>query len=168
MTSVLIHAHLRCIILFQIKMACFCYLPWNQEERATCHSLISHILCYAQLIWSLISFSWRNKFRLMDHLSVCVYIPLLILNAWNNINETWYAYRGSWSHPKGVLHKSLSSVCVSECVSPVIVARQWLGNHVLASSTTRKNKRIIRRFIFCSSMSYEIVCGCACLFPYRC
>jgi hypothetical protein len=41
------------------------------------------------------------------------------LNAWTNLYETWYVYYGTWAHLNGILHKSLSSVSVSVCVSPL-------------------------------------------------
>jgi hypothetical protein len=54
-------------------------------------------------------------------LSVCLY-HLLILNVWTNLYETIYIYiyihiMAPWTHLNEVLHKSLTSVCVSVCVS---------------------------------------------------
>jgi hypothetical protein len=46
------------------------------------------------------------------------------LDRWTSLYETWYVHHGTWAHLNGVLHKSLSSVCVSECVSPTLL----LGN----------------------------------------
>jgi hypothetical protein len=44
---------------------------------------------------------------------------------------------------------SIPSISLFVCICiPLIVARQRLGNHVLAATNTRKNIKIIRRVIF--------------------
>jgi hypothetical protein len=69
-----------------------------------------------------------------------------LLNAWTNLYETWNVYHGTWAHLNGVLHKNLSSVCVS--VSPSITARQRLGIHVATATNTRDIRRTVGRVIF--------------------
>jgi hypothetical protein len=59
----------------------------------------------------------------MSVLSVCP-TASSPLNAWTNRYETRYVYHGTWAHLNGGLHKSLPSVCVSVCVSPL----ELLGN----------------------------------------
>jgi hypothetical protein len=56
------------------------------------------------------------KVCLYDLHYVCVLSSLIdFVNVWTNLYETWYVYRGSWTHLGNVLHKSLPSVCVSVC-----------------------------------------------------
>jgi hypothetical protein len=52
------------------------------------------------------------------------------MNAWTSLYETWYVYHDTWAHVSGVLHKSLTSVCVSVCVSFLLFLgkRSFLGN----------------------------------------
>jgi hypothetical protein len=74
------------------------------------------------------------------------------LNAWTNRYETWYVYHGTWAHLSGVLHKFITSVCVSllsvlgnvyvKCILPFI-ARQRLDKHVPAAADTRNSRRIV-------------------------
>jgi hypothetical protein len=65
------------------------------------------------------------------------------------------------AHLNGVLYKSLPPVCVSVCVSLLLLlgkgsvkcihnfsARQRLGKHVPAATNARDNKRIVGRVIF--------------------
>jgi hypothetical protein len=66
----------------------------------------------------------------------CLCTPYQLPNAWTNIYRSWYAYHDTWAHLNGVIHKSLSLVCVFVFVSP-IVARQRLGKNVTAAMTTR-------------------------------
>jgi hypothetical protein len=58
------------------------------------------------------------KVGLCDLNPVCmfVYPSYWLLNAWTNLYETWCIHHGSWTHQKGVLHKSLPSVCVCMCI----------------------------------------------------
>jgi hypothetical protein len=49
--------------------------------------------------------------RSPSSLRVCV-SPISILNAWTRLHETWYVYHDTWVHLNGVLHKSLTSVCL--------------------------------------------------------
>jgi hypothetical protein len=81
---------------------------------------------------------------------VSVYpLPHQLLNAWTNLCETWYVYHCTWAHLKGLLHKSVPSVCVPVCVSllslldncsvkfiPPFFASQLLGRHVPAATNT--------------------------------
>jgi hypothetical protein len=80
------------------------------------------------------------------------------LNAVTNLYKTWYVYRGTWVHLNGVLHKSLPSVCVSVCVSYLLLlnkgsvkgivaflARQRFGKHIPAATNTHYNRRIVGR-----------------------
>jgi hypothetical protein len=77
-------------------------------------------------------------------LFVCLWIfPCSLLDAWTGLYETWYVCHGSWAHLNCVLHRSLSSVHVSECVSQRIVARQLLGRHVPVATNTCNNRRIV-------------------------
>jgi hypothetical protein len=72
-----------------------------------------------------------------------------------------YVYRGNWAHLSGVLHKPVPSVCVSACVSLLLLQdnssvtciapfsdRQWLSKHVPMAMSTCNNRRIIGRVIF--------------------
>jgi hypothetical protein len=81
-------------------------------------------------------------------LCVCVSLP---------INATTSLYE---AHLKGVLHKSLPSVCVSVCVSllslqgngtvnciPLIAARQRLSKHIPAARNTCNSTRNVGRVI---------------------
>jgi hypothetical protein len=75
--------------------------------------------------------------------SVCLRIPLLILNGWTNLSETSYVYRGTWACLCGMLHKFLPSVCFY--VYPV-VARQRLGkNSIIARERLFTNALLIAR-----------------------
>jgi hypothetical protein len=89
-------------------------------------------------------------------------------------------YRLSYpdSHLKGVLHKSLPSVCASVCVSilllqsngsvkciPPFGARQRLGKHVSAATNTPNNRRIVGLIIFYAVrvLSKESLGVCLCI-----
>jgi hypothetical protein len=57
--------------------------------------------------------NYLHKSRLMRSpscLCVCLCIPLLNLNSWKNLCETWYVYHGTWAHLNGVIKISLPSV----------------------------------------------------------
>jgi hypothetical protein len=55
----------------------------------------------------------KIKVRLWDRLAVCVYIPLLNLNAWTSLYETRYVNRSTWSH---LLPPISLCVCTSMCI----------------------------------------------------
>jgi hypothetical protein len=88
-------------------------------------------------------------------------LPYELLNAWNNLYETWYAYHGTWAHLNGILYKSLPSVWVSVCVCPLLLkgnglvkcippfsARQLISKHVPAAMNTHNNRRIVGHVAF--------------------
>jgi hypothetical protein len=104
--------------------------------------------------------AYSPKVGLYDLHPVCVsvYPPYKLLNAWTNLYEIWNVrlYHDTWAHLSGVLHKSLPSVCVSVCVSLLLLqgsgsvkcippydARKRLGKHVPAATNTRNNRRIV-------------------------
>jgi hypothetical protein len=62
------------------------------------------------------------KSGLLDLCPVCVsvYPTHQLLNASINLYETWCVCHGNWFRLNGVLHKSLPSICVSVCVSPIV------------------------------------------------
>jgi hypothetical protein len=80
----------------------------------------------------------------------------LIQSLWNLVCISWHL-----SQSNSLLNISLTSgyvsVCVSllsllgkdyvKCISPVIT-RQRLGNHILAATNTRNNRKIVRRVVF--------------------
>jgi hypothetical protein len=51
-------------------------------------------------------------------------------------------------HLNAVLHKFITSVCVSICVTPRIVARQRLDTHVPVAMNTRSNRGIAGGVVF--------------------
>jgi hypothetical protein len=65
---------------------------------------------------------------------VCILLHQL-LTAWTSLYETWRVYHGTWAHINVILHKSLSSVCVSVCVSPN-AARQRLVKYITAATNS--------------------------------
>jgi hypothetical protein len=96
--------------------------------------------------------------------------PCCLSNAWTNLYETScvcvYIYHGTWAHLDDVLHKSLTSVCVSVCVSLLsllgkgsvkcirpFIARQRSGKHVPAEKITRNNRNIIGWVCLCIPLS---------------
>jgi hypothetical protein len=122
-------------------------------------------------IFSLLYLFWKNESMLCTYFEktkvccLCVNPPYKLLNAWTNLYETWYVCHGTWAHLSGVLHKSLPSVCVSLCVSvllllgkgsvkciPPFVARQLLGKHVPAAKSTRNNNRIVGHVCLCTTL----------------
>jgi hypothetical protein len=116
---------LRSFLLFFVRPSFYPFHPHSSPSLSALSSLFPACpLLLAYLFWN-------NKSRLMTSpCAVCVSIcssPQFLIG-WTNLYETWYAYHGIWAHLHGALHKSLSSVCVSACVSPLIVARQRLGN----------------------------------------
>jgi hypothetical protein len=93
---------------------------------------------FISLLYLLFPYFEKTQIGLWDHLalwlSVCV-SPHQFSNAWTNLYETWFAYHGTWAHLNGAFLKSLPSVCVSVCVSPLA----FLGN---GSVYTLPRKRI--------------------------
>jgi hypothetical protein len=85
---------------------------------------------------------------------VSVYLPYQILIAGSNLYETWYVYHGKWTHLNGVLHKSLTSVCVSECLSP-IAARQQLDNDVTVATNTHEIMELLDMLFSTVSVLYQ-------------
>jgi hypothetical protein len=70
--------------------------------------------------------------------SYCLYLwirPYSFLNAWTNLYETSYIYHGTWGYFNSTLHKPLPSVCMSVCVSLLLL----LGN---GSENTFPSNRI--------------------------
>jgi hypothetical protein len=57
------------------------------------------------------------------------------LSARSSLHETCHVCHVTWAHLNGVVHKSLPSVCVTLCISP-IVARQRLVKNVNAETNT--------------------------------
>jgi hypothetical protein len=71
------------------------------------------------------------------------------------LNEILYVHHGTWAHFNGVLHKSLSSVCVSVCVSTRIVSRQRLGKHIPVATNKRKREELLDSSFSMQSVSYQ-------------
>jgi hypothetical protein len=74
-------------------------------------------VCLRSLFWLVLAYFSKAG------LCVCMSVyslPPELLNAWTDLYETWYVYRGTWAHLNSILHKSLPSVCVcvSVCVYP--------------------------------------------------
>jgi hypothetical protein len=51
---------------------------------------------------------------LCDHHAVCVWLCIASLSTFEFLNQIWYVFHGTWTHPSGVFHKSHQSVCVSQ------------------------------------------------------
>jgi hypothetical protein len=108
-------------------------VPWHQEA----HSLAfrDEFTFVASTSNSLYSLFWnKNESRLMRCHAICLYLSVSssyqLFNGWTNLYETWYVCRGNWTRVKGILHKSLQSVCVSNMhVYHIIVAKQQLGKN---------------------------------------
>jgi hypothetical protein len=85
--------------------------------------------------------SFGKKKSLCDHHAVCMFgYPFFqLLKAWTNLYATWHVYHGTLAHLYSVLCKSLPSVGVSICVSP-IVARQRFGENPTIGSRQRLGK----------------------------
>jgi hypothetical protein len=79
-----------------------------------------------------------------------------------NLYETWYVYRGTWTHLNGILHKSLPrSICM--CIPPSL-----LGNGSIDTFPWQQIHATIEEFLEASfsirSVSYQRrVCGCLCI-----
>jgi hypothetical protein len=65
---------------------------------------------------------------------VSVYTLYQFLSARTNLYEISYVYHGTWAHLNGLLHKSLSSVCMY--MFPLIIARQRLFKNVTSATNT--------------------------------
>jgi hypothetical protein len=77
------------------------------------------------------------------------------LNSWTSLYEIWYVYHGTWAYLNDVLHKSLPSVCVSVCVSPL----SFLGNCLVNTFPQHRIPTTIEELLDSSfstwSMSYQ-------------
>lgn len=51
---------------------------------------------------------------------------ILTFECITSLYETSYVYHDTWAHPKGLLHKFLTLVCVCMCIPPIV--RQRLSN----------------------------------------
>jgi hypothetical protein len=68
---------------------------------------------------------WKTESRPMRSpcwLCVCD-SSLLPFEFLNDFYETWHVYHDTWVHLNGVLRKSLSSVCVSMCINPIVAGQ---------------------------------------------
>jgi hypothetical protein len=66
----------------------------------------------------------------------------LTLSLWNSVCMSWHMSPSQW-------HTSqIPPICVSVCVSPTTVARQWLSKHIPALSNTHNNRKIVECIIF--------------------
>jgi hypothetical protein len=69
------------------------------------------------------------------------------LNAWTNFYYARHLYRGIWAHYNVVIHKSLSSFCLSVRES-LLVAKQRLGKkRYRGNEYTCNNRRIVVRIV---------------------
>jgi hypothetical protein len=91
-------------------------------------------------------FEWMKE-GLWDHLAVYVF-PLPSIFECPNQSLWNFVYHGTWAHLNGVLHTSLSPVCVY--VYTAIIAKQRLGRHVPVAANTRNNRRIVGVVVFCT------------------
>jgi hypothetical protein len=76
----------------------------------------------------------KNKSRLMRS-PCCVCACVCPISAFECLNQSLWKLvctSWTWANLNGVLHKSLTSVCVCMCIPP-IVARQRLDKHVAAT-----------------------------------
>jgi hypothetical protein len=64
--------------------------------------------------------------------------PHSSINAWTNLSETWC--HGAWIHLSGMLHKSLSAVCMSICIYLHNLVKQQLSKHIPMTLNTSKNR----------------------------
>jgi hypothetical protein len=105
-------------------------------------------------------------------LSVCLCLRIPLTHFWTLepiFMKLCYVYHVIWANLNGVLHKSLSSISVSVCVSPRIVARQWLGRHVPVVTNTSKNGKLLGASFSVQYVSYQrIVSASVCESSYCC
>jgi hypothetical protein len=87
-------------------------------------------------------------------LCVCVSPSYQLLNSWTNIYETWYVYQSIWAHHNGLLHKSVSAVCVALCLPPaftLVSCSAYFSTLKMAaicsSETWVDSQRTIQRYI---------------------
>jgi hypothetical protein len=121
------------------------------------------------IIIIILSLFKKIKVGFWDHHAVCVR-AFQFFNAWTNPCEFWYVYHGTWGllNRVGLIHKSLPSVCVSECLSllslvgngsvnsiPPYVAKQRLGKHVPVAMIILNKEELL-------DSSFFFFCG-----PYR-
>jgi hypothetical protein len=107
------------------------YKLWNASLYSF-HRL-SVIFC---LLLAYFPYLKKDQSRLMRSPWCLCVSPYEAVNTWINIYEIWYVYHGTWAHLTGVLQKALPSVWVY--VTPPVVARQWLGKNVTASTNTQQ------------------------------
>jgi hypothetical protein len=115
-------------------------------------------------IISLLSLFWKeNESRLMR--SLCCH---QFLNAWANLYEIWYVYHGTWAHLNCILHKSLTSVCTSVCVYPIVektLQRQRIHTQQYENCWTSRIKE--RRRVILLKTSCRIVLWQSQLYCYN-
>jgi hypothetical protein len=90
---------------------------------------------------------------------VSVYTPPSLLNFWMPepvfMKLGIYVYHCTWAYLNGVLHKCLSSVCLSLSVSP-IDARKRLSNDVTAAKNTHATiKELLDALFSMRSVTYQ-------------
>jgi hypothetical protein len=144
-------------------------------------SFTDRLLCWRPC-YTLSSFSaYFPKLRLCDLHPVCLSVipPHQILNGLTDLYETWYVYHGNWANLNGVLHKCLTSVCMSVCVSLLSLqgngsvkclfrfgAGQPLGKHFSVATNTLYKRIIVNKSFSRRSLSYQKslwVCLCVSL-----
>jgi hypothetical protein len=109
----------------------YCSLVWEElktrEAGANicisvtgCHTAMGDLVRVANLSNSFLAyFPYSEKIKVrLYHLAVCVCVCICIShyqlsNAWTNLSETWYVYHDTCAHLKGVVYKSLPTICVS-------------------------------------------------------
>jgi hypothetical protein len=138
------------------------YIPNFIKIGASIKKLIEGILKAQTAWWShkpVFIFNLRSLLDLCNHHAAYVPLnpPLLTVECPNRIfKKTWCVHHGTWAHLRGVLHKSLQSICVSIYASlqsllgkgsvkyiPPFFARQRIGKYVPAKMNTRNNRRIV-------------------------
>jgi hypothetical protein len=98
-------------------------------------------------------------------LSVCLWIPPLTFNAWNNLYDNWHVYHGTWAHLNGIFHKpSHQSICLY--VYHLIVARQRFYIHVPKATNTRNKEELLDASFSVRSVSYHTRVGGFVCIPY--
>jgi hypothetical protein len=86
--------------------------------------------------FSMLSVSYLGGLWNHPSVSISVYIPYKRPKAWTSVYKTWYVYHVTWANHNGVLHKFFPSLCVSICVTILL-----LGN---GSVKTLPRQRYIR------------------------
>jgi hypothetical protein len=79
--------------------------------------------------------------------SECVYLQP---STFKCLNQSLWNLVWTWAHLNGILHKSLTSVCVSACVSPLsLLGNCWVQRYC-SKKYTRNNRRIVEYVVFCA------------------